>query len=818
MSVNSSPPPQFITQPPLRGVKRSASPEPDMNGGDMSAQPAVANGTNGTNEPYVPKLMYTSFPIKGFTILPTRNITSNYLRSDASYFPGEKPGSNKIAPDVSTRLLDLEHRLLSLTILASEQIITSMGVGLIQKPLSETFLGHPKKEGSDVIIIHPGSRHLRVGRASEAFPRTVPHVIARKMTKPVEPPRNLPLAVRIAAGPKVGKKEKNNDMDVDEDNDDEASSDDDSPPPASAPVDDDAHSPAAILRALEHELRYRMKLAKRRPVANAHAQVTSFNASVVPENIPDHNDPYKVEWTDVGKNGETGPPFLIGQKALRLPSSALTRYRLLYPMRHGTLNCQDYDSLLEVLGDLETIWTEAIREELEIEKKELRECNAVLVIPDTYNRAFVAEVVTMMLRFMRFRGVFVQQESASATFGAGISVACVVDIGAQKTSIACVEDGMCLPDSRYDPSLSPPVPALTNHSAQKYSESRNSIFRNSELQTLCRVYLNYGGDDITTFFTALLLRNRFPYADIDLARAYDWRLAEELKEKFCTMNEAEISVQVYDFFTRVPDKATKKYQLKVYDEVILAPMCMFFPAVIDFAKKLESRKDWASSNVTDDVLDDGVGANAFPLLLLPGSSKSKIAATAPLTFSPSPRPAIPPVPPSQINNAFLTPGPSDAADTPGSTPAASVIMETPLQVAVAQGGAQTVEAASSHVDATSTPIDVAIAQSIQAAAGVSEEKIKKFYSSVILVGGGGLVSGFERMLADRIATTAIAQAAGIDRADVLPAPREMDPRLLVWKGASVLSKLDTASEMWIGESEWDEVGVRCLRDRVLFVW
>lgn len=77
-----------------------------------------------------------------------------------------------------------------------------------------------------MIIIHPGSRHLRVGRASEAFPRTVPHVIARKMTKPVEPPRNLPLAIRIAAGPKVGKKEKSNDMDVDEDDNDESSSDD----------------------------------------------------------------------------------------------------------------------------------------------------------------------------------------------------------------------------------------------------------------------------------------------------------------------------------------------------------------------------------------------------------------------------------------------------------------------------------------------------------------------------------------------------------------------------------------------------------------
>ncbi|RUP51885.1 hypothetical protein BC936DRAFT_144904 [Jimgerdemannia flammicorona] len=279
----------------------------------------------------------------------------------------------------------------------------------------------------------------------------------------------------------------------------------------------------AILRTLEHELKHRMKLAKRRPVANARAQVTSFNASVHPENIPDHNDPYKVEWTDVGTNGETGPGFLIGQKALCLPSSALTRYRLLYPLRHGSFNTQDYDSLREVLGDLETIWTEAIKEELGIEKGDLKNCNAVLVIPDTYNKAFVTEIVTMLLRFMRFRGVFVQQvriiylpESSCATFGAGISVACVVDIGAQKTSIACVEDGMCLPDSR--------------------------------------VYLNYGGDDITTFFTALLLRNRFPYGDIDLARAYDWRLAEELKEKFCTMNEVgeHMTWSIVRFWSCVP--------------------------------------------------------------------------------------------------------------------------------------------------------------------------------------------------------------------------------------------------------------------------
>jgi len=45
-----------------------------------------------------------------------------------------------------------------------------------------------------------------------------------------------------------------------------------------------------------------------------------------------------------------------------------------------------------------------------------------------------------------------------------------------------------------------------------------------------------------------------------------------LKEKWCTMNEADLTVQVYSFFVRKPEKQTEKYQVKVYDEVALSPM------------------------------------------------------------------------------------------------------------------------------------------------------------------------------------------------------------------------------------------------------
>jgi actin-related protein 8 len=68
-----------------------------------------------------------------------------------------------------------------------------------------------------------------------------------------------------------------------------------------------------------------------------------------------------------------------------------------------------------------------------------------------------------------------------------------------------------------------------------------------------------------------------------------------------------------------------------------------------------------------------------------------------------------------------------------------------------------------------------------------------------------------------VLSTVIAQRASIERVEVLPAPRELDPQLLVWKGASVMSKLDTAKDMWIGAKEWEETGARCFRERALIM-
>lgn len=39
-----------------------------------------------------------------------------------------------------------------------------------------------------MIVIHPGSQFVKIGRASDVTPLQVPHVIARRHTPPVPPP------------------------------------------------------------------------------------------------------------------------------------------------------------------------------------------------------------------------------------------------------------------------------------------------------------------------------------------------------------------------------------------------------------------------------------------------------------------------------------------------------------------------------------------------------------------------------------------------------------------------------------------------------
>lgn len=89
-----------------------------------------------------------------------------------------------------------------------------------------------------------------------------------------------------------------------------------------------------------------------------------------------------------------------------------------------------------------------------------------------------------------------------------------------KTSVACVDDGLVLAETRHVPhGLFDPV-SLCSFSV-----------------VLSRLTLSVGGDDITEFLYVLLDRIGFPYKEFDLARSYDWAVMEEIKAEICTLSE-----------------------------------------------------------------------------------------------------------------------------------------------------------------------------------------------------------------------------------------------------------------------------------------
>lgn len=113
------------------------------------------------------------------------------------------------------------------------------------------------------------------------------------------------------------------------------------------------------------------------------------------------------------------------------------------------------------------------------------------------------------------------------------------------------------------------------------------------------------------------------------------------------------------------------------------------------------------------------------------------------------------------------------------------------------------------------PLDLAIVESITHAAKGEEKKIKDFLAGIMVVGGGSLVSGFNHQLEERI--RALKPNKEYQIIIGVP-PRELDPMVIAWKGASVFGKLKISNDSWIRQSEYDILGNRLLTYKCLWTF
>ena len=356
--------------------------------------------------------------------------------------------------------------------------------------------------GSKTIILHPGSQNLRLGLATDALPKTVPMVIARKSDH-AEAETSEPKPKRIKTDG-----------------------------PSEEWFGEDF---ATQYNAMAQDFKASRRASKRRVLPNSRELVTKWNSTTSPETISEHNDPLRIDWTELPADASQAPEYFVGAAALRIPEKSNPRYKLSWPLRNGWLNEKDYQSRNVLERDYFLIIEESIKEQLGLtNKKEWSQYSCVFIIPDLYEKVLVAQILRQLVVDFGFQRVCFIQESLAATFGAGFGIACIIDMGAEKTSVACVEDGMVIEESRMN--------------------------------------LKFGGHDLTDTFTKMMLFDRFNYSDFNLMRRHDFLLAEELKEKYTTMSDESISVQQFEFHLRAHGQSTRKYTFKIYDEGMLAPM------------------------------------------------------------------------------------------------------------------------------------------------------------------------------------------------------------------------------------------------------
>lgn len=245
------------------------------------------------------------------------------------------------------------------------------------------------------------------------------------------------------------------------------------------------------------------------------------------------------------------------------------------------------------------------------------------------------------------------------------------------------------------------------------------------------------------------------------------------------------------------------------------------PGVFDHSEKLDGRRTLVdrSYDLYDGSPNDPISAAQSQVLALCSQNGGSDGVTASTNGAAS----------STIGNGIAAVKSHGVADvTPGSgSPAASPERDdqgTPRPGEVKQASddalaptADAMREAAEARDHTVPQISLvqAISLSIEQGAKGDERKMRDFFGGIIPIGGAVQTRGFNALLEEELAE---AQPRFRKEVIVGPVPREIDPQVLVWKGASVFGKLSVSNDTWISSMEYDRLGNRVLMYKCLWPW
>ncbi|XP_073140097.1 actin-related protein 9 [Henckelia pumila] len=401
------------------------------------------------------------------------------------------------------------------------------------------------ERGSNLVVINPGSANIRVGLAQHDSPHTIPHCIARRTSQ--MPKKNVQDQLLNSQVTTAQHMERERAYDI--------------------------IASLLKIRFLDEEVTNDQFPQKMGRVDAFPSQSKERKETVIPwTEVFEKGNSLGSGEALIQKEGKTDEEdsssepkyreYICGEEALRISSSE--PYVLRRPIRRGHLNISLHYPVQQVLEDMLTILDWILIDKLHIPRSQRHMYSAVIVVPDTFDSREIKEVLTIVLRDLCFSTAVVHQEGLTAVFGNGLSTACIVNIGAQVTSVICVEDGVTLPNTQ--------------------------------------ITLRYGGEDISR---CLLWTQRHhqtwpPIRSDPLTKPIDLLMLNRLKESHCLIREGEVEAVavVHSYEDGIPP-GSHKTRLTALN---VPPMGLFYPMLLAPDVYPPPPRSWFSDN--EDMLED----------------------------------------------------------------------------------------------------------------------------------------------------------------------------------------------------------------------
>lgn len=215
----------------------------------------------------------------------------------------------------------------------------------------------------------------------------------------------------------------------------------------------------------------------------------------------------------------------------------------------------------------------------------ISDCNLVLIIPDLFIKTEVKMLLNLFFKRFRFKNIITHTESVMTSYGSALQNCCVVDVGATKTSVCCIEEGIIIKESY--------------------------------------IKKHYGGNDIDDLLLSMLVNNSFkrnvffPMREFNLNSSYyKKRIIEKLKEdvvEFPNVDKptTQFKTKLHKLWLYRKGKESCVFNLSITEECYLSCMLIYFPDIINIIRDIKQNKQLSLDNENDkENKDSNEGINA----------------------------------------------------------------------------------------------------------------------------------------------------------------------------------------------------------------